>query len=76
MSINIWHLLWIIPLSAFFGVAAICLCMVDKEEDDYMIDNTDGHMICRYSGEPCSREQLNIYEDNCRDCVEKEREEN
>ena len=69
--IDAWHLLWIIPLSAFFGfMFAACLSM-DEDEDDYLIDNSDGHILCRYSGEPCSKELLNVYEDNCRDCIDK-----
>ena len=69
--INSWHLLWIIPLSAFFGMMVISMCMVSKEQDEYIIDNSDDHILCRYSGEPCSKELLNVYEDNCRDCVNK-----
>lgn len=69
--ISIWHLLWIIPLSVFFGMMIMGLFVATEDEDDYLIDNSDGHMICRYSGEPCSKEILNIYEDNCKDCVDK-----
>ena len=69
--ISIWHLLWIIPATALFCVFALSLCMVSKESDDYMIDNSNGHMICRYTGEPCSKKMINVYEDNCSDCINK-----
>ena len=69
--ISVWHLLWILPLTASFSLLVISLCIVSKESDEHMIDNSDRHMICRFTGEPCSKKMIDIYEDNCSSCTDK-----
>ena len=32
--ISIWHLLWIVPLSASLGVAVMCLMQINGGEED------------------------------------------
>ncbi len=34
MMISVWHLLWIVPVSVWFGVFLAALCAVNEREDE------------------------------------------